>query len=242
MNPLHILLTTGMKGEPLPYMLRSDWMITCVIFLCLFSLSYIASKAKKHLQLIIRNGFTSRERASLFDDATATEIHHSVNLILQTCILLGICTLYSVAQVIPSVPQQCNHFHLLAIFTLISFVFLLAKWGTYAFVNWIFFKKERNVIWTTTYSNLIICLGLTLLPILLLVVYFDLSPQISLISITSVIIFNKILIFWKCFNNFFNKTHGFFHLILYFCALEILPDLIIWKCILISCNKLILNI
>ena len=68
------------------------------------------------------------------------------------------------------------------------------------------------------------------------------SIGISLFFMAFAIILAKILLFWKCFNNFFNKIHGFFHLILYFCALEILPDLILWKGIMISCNKLILNI
>ena len=65
MNPLLILLTEGMKGEPLPYVLRSDWMVTVIIFLCLISLSYIISKTKKHLQQQLKTVFSSRERASL---------------------------------------------------------------------------------------------------------------------------------------------------------------------------------
>lgn len=242
MNPLLILLTGGMKGEPLPYLLRSDWMVTLVIFLCLISMSYIISKTKKHLQQQLRSVFSSRERASFFDDATATDIRFSLTLILQTCILLGFCVFYYISHSNAELIKQFNHFLLFISFTLSIIVYLIAKWGIYEFINWIFFKKERNLLWTTTYFNNIICLGLILFPILLLVIYFDLDFQISQITILTGIIFTKILLFWKCFNNFFNKIHGFFHLILYFCALEILPDLIVWKGILISCNKLILNI
>ena len=242
MNPLLILLTEGMKGEPLPYVLRSDWMVTVIIFLCLISLSYIISKTKKHLQQQLKTVFSSRERASLFDDATATDIRFTSTLIFQTCILLGFCIFYYISHTNATVIKETNHLLLFIYFTLTTIVYLTVKWGVYSFVNWVFFQKERNLTWTTTYFNNIICLGLMLFPVLLLVIYFDLSFQISLISILTVIFCAKILLFWKCFNNFFNKIHGFFHLILYFCALEILPDLIIWKGILISCNKLILNI
>ncbi|MBP3663762.1 MAG: DUF4271 domain-containing protein, partial [Tyzzerella sp.] len=49
-------------------------------------------------------------------------------------------------------------------------------------------------------------------------------------------------LFWKCFCNFFEKFYGALHLILYFCALEIMPDLILWKGIEMMNNNLILNL
>lgn len=30
----HVTVQEGMKGEPIPYQLRSDWMVTSVLFLC----------------------------------------------------------------------------------------------------------------------------------------------------------------------------------------------------------------
>ena len=43
------------------------------------------------------------------------------------------------------------------------------------------------------------------------------------------VIISKFLLAYKCFKNFFNQLHHVLHFILYFCALEILPDLILWK-------------
>ena len=73
MMPLTTLLTSGMKGEPMPYLLRSDWFITGILFLCLIIISYIISKGKKHLQQQLKSIFTTRERASLFDEATGSK-------------------------------------------------------------------------------------------------------------------------------------------------------------------------
>ncbi|MZU51428.1 DUF4271 domain-containing protein, partial [Escherichia coli] len=111
----------------------------------------------------------------------------------------------------------------------------------YSFVNWIFFNKTRNIIWLESYFNVVIGAGFLLFPIVLLIVYFDLSPQIAPYFIGFVIIIAKILLFYKCFSNFFNKFYGAFHLILYFCALEILPDFVLWKGIILANNILILN-
>ena len=56
------LLTSGMKGEPMPYLLRSDWFITGILFLCIIVISYIASQGKKHLQQQLKSIFTTREK------------------------------------------------------------------------------------------------------------------------------------------------------------------------------------
>ena len=242
MNLLSILLTSGMKGEPMPYLLRSEWMITGILFLCLIIISYIASKGKKHLQNQLKSIFTTRERANLFDEATGSDIRYTFALIVNACIMLGICIYHYAIHLTPQLLKASNHFVLLGLFILISFIYMTAKWGVYKTINWVFFEKSRNSLWTISYFNVIIWLGLILLPVILLTVYFGLTTRISFFFMAFAIISAKILLFWKCFNNFFNKIHGFFHLILYFCALEILPDLILWKGILISCNKLILNI
>ena len=56
-----------------------------------------------------------------------------------------------------------------------------------------------------------------------------------------VVLFTKILLFYKCIRNFFSYLHGFLHLILYFCTLEIIPDLLLWKGIEYVNKVLILN-
>ena len=102
-----------------------------------------------------------------------------------------------------------------------------------------YYNKTRNIIWLESYFNVVIGAGFLLFPIVLLIVYFDLSPQIAPYFIGFVIIIAKILLFYKCFSNFFNKFHGAFHLILYFCALEILPDFVLWKGIILANNILL---
>ena len=52
----------------LPYQLRSDWMVTCVLFLCFILVSYVLAHGKKHLEQQFKNFALSKERASLFDD------------------------------------------------------------------------------------------------------------------------------------------------------------------------------
>lgn len=231
----------GMSGERIPYQLRSDWMVTSVLFLCFILASYVLARGKKHLQQQFKNFSLSKDRASLFDDSTASDARYTLVLILQTCILSGFCIYDYFSDHDLILFRIVPHYLLLSIFIGCVICFMVFKWFMYSFVNWIFFNKTRSTIWIDSYFNVIIGAGFLLFPIVLLIVYFDLSPQLAPYFIGFVIIIAKILLFYKCISNFFNKVYGILHLILYFCALEILPDLILWKGIVLANNILVLN-
>lgn len=242
MMPLTTLLTSGMKGEPMPYLLRSDWFITGILFLCLIIISYIISKGKKHLQQQLKSIFTTRERASLFDEATGSDIRYTFALIVNACIMLGISAYHYMVYSIPQLLDTGRSVVLLGFFIFLSVLYMIIKWGLYKTINWIFFEKSRNMSWMVSYFNVIIWLGLVLLPVILLTVYFDLTASNSFLFMALAILSAKILLFWKCFNNFFGKIHGILHLIMYFCTLEILPDLILWKGMELISNNLIFKL
>ena len=112
---------------------------------------------------------------------------------------------------------------LLGIYVGFCLVYFLLKWLLYMFLGWTFFDKNRTNMWLESYSSLIYYVGFALFPFVLFLVYFDLS-FINLIIIGSIIlIFTKILMFYKWIKLFFHQFGDLFLLILYFCALEIVP-------------------
>jgi hypothetical protein len=56
-----------------------------------------------------------------------------------------------------------------------------------------------------------------------------------------IIIITKILFFYKSVSNFFKTFRGSMHLILYLCALEIIPDFVAWKGVIFANDILILK-
>ena len=231
-----------MSGIPLPYLPRYDWMITSIMFLCLIVVSFIFSRSKKHLYQEVKGFIYNRERSSMFDQVTVADARHNFILIIHTIIMLSLSAYYYYSYVSFPTLNECSHLLLLGGFILFFSIFILSKWIMYNFINWVFFQKVRNELWIKAFFNLFIWIGILLLPTLLVTIYFDLSPQISFYTIGGILIFAKILLFWKCFCNFFEKIHGSFHLILYFCALEIQPDLILWKGMELISNNLTLNL
>jgi hypothetical protein len=232
----------GMPGIPLPYLPRYDWMVTSVMFICLIVVLFIFSRSKKHLYQSVRGFIQNRKRNSMFDEVTAADARHNFILIIHTIVMLGFSAYYYYSYISPSIFNECSHLLLLGGFILLFGLFILFKWMMYSFINWVFFQKVRNELWIKAFFHLFIWIGILLLPTLLVTTYFDISPQISLYLIASILFLAKILLFWKCFCNFFEKIYGSFHLILYFCALEILPDLILWKGMELISNNLIFKL
>jgi hypothetical protein len=235
-------LTSGMIGEPIPYLLHTDWLVTSILFLCIILTSLTLSKEKKYLIQQFKASMTSRERSSMFDESSTSGTLYKHLLILHACLMLGFCLYYYYANRLPELFEHVSHGWLLGGYALSVTVFIFLKSMLYRFINGVFFQKVRNSLWMASFFNLLIWLGILLLPIFLVIVYFDISSSLSLYMIGILIIFAKISLFWTCFSNFFEKIHGAFHLILYFCALEILPDLLYWKGMELLSNNLILNL
>lgn len=233
--------TTGMPGEPLPYQLRSDLPITCVVFLCFFLIIYALRNGKKYLHQHLKSFFRHKERAGLFDDTSNFDIRYTLTLGSISCMSAGLFiydffskTEYTLFQTIP-------HSIILLVYILCILLTIAGKALLSQFINWIFFDKEKNRTWITSYFDLLSGASLVLFPLSLLVIYFNLDFNFSKSFVLIVVICFKILLFYKCIRNFFNHFHGILHLILYFCSLEIIPLLFLWKGLAYINNILILN-
>ena len=111
----------------------------------------------------------------------------------------------------------------------------------YRMVNLTFFSPERNKQWDDHLLVSILATGALLLPLTLLVVYFDLPFRETLITYVLLMAIVKMLLFYKAYRIFFSTLIGNVHLILYFCALEVVPILIFWMTLLASNRFLMAN-
>ncbi len=234
-------LSQGMSGIPLPYDLRSDWMVTGILLVCFILVSHILSKGKKHLLQKFKSFTSKKERPSLFDESTSSDARYTLVLIIQTCVLSSLCIYNYFSEQAPQLFSQVPHHVLLGTYLGFTLAYFVIKWTLYNCINWIFFDKKNNTMWMEAYVNIIIGAGFLLFPLVLLIIYFNLSSQIALYFTGFLLIFSKILLFYKSVNNFFHKIDGTFHLILYFCTLEVIPILVLWKGISIVNNILVLN-
>ncbi len=231
----------GKEAEPLPYRLYSDNVLTVCVCFCFFLLSYVLSHGKRYLAQQVKDFFYVREWTSLFAVETGSDIRYRLLMILQTSLLLGIFFFDYSRDFFPELFSFYSSLLLLGCYVGIIILFYVLRVLLYTCVNWIFFDKQKNSLWLESYSLLYSLFGILLFPLLLLVVYFDLSNVKSFIYFVIFTILSEIMLLYKCFNIFFNKMYGFLYFIVYFCTLEMVPCFLLWQTLISTNNLLIIK-
>ena len=220
---------SGFEGTPISYSPRTDDAIALTLLACFFLSSIALARGKKFLSQQVKDFVLHRERTSIFDSSTAADVRYLLVLVLQTCVLSGITFLNYFHDTCPALMDHVSSLLLLGIYFGFCLAYFLLKWLLYMFLGWTFFDKNKTNIWLESYSALIYYVGFALFPFVLFLVYFDLSLTNLVIIGSIILIFTKILMFYKWIKLFFHQFSGLFLLILYFCALEIVPCLLLYQ-------------
>ena len=232
---------SGFEGTPISYSPRTDDAIALTLLVCFFLSSIALARGKKFLSQQVKDFVLHRERTSIFDSSTAADVRYLLVLVLQTCVLSGITFLNYFHDTCPALMDHVSSLLLLGIYVGFCLAYFLLKWLLYMFLGWTFFDKNKTNIWLESYSALIYYVGFALFPFGLFLVYFDLSLTNLVIIGSIILIFTKILMFYKWIKLFFHQFSGLFLLILYFCALEIVPCLLLYQGIIQMNNILLIK-
>lgn len=214
---------SGLDGNARPYRLQTDDAITGLLLFCFILTAYVFANGKKGLFEQTKNLFSRKEHSDFLGRATASDLRYRVMLQLQTCIIMGIFCFNYFHDYNPQMLDRTSTYCILGIYIGIFILYYGIKWLIYKFLGWIFFDKYITSAWLEAYSTIIHSLGLCIFPSILLMVYSGLSASTILIIGLILVIFAKILMFHKWLTLFFKNMYGLLFLIVYFCALEILP-------------------
>lgn len=224
----------GFAGDPVPYQFRTDPYVTSALMISFFLMVWVVASSWHFLHGLLRDFFYNRRQPNLFTERAGT-LRGSFFLVMQTCFLQSLLFFDYTQERMPEVFAQVSPYTLLLTSTGIISVYYFSKVLIYRFVNGIFFPPERNKQWNNHYLVSILAAGFLLLPLTLLVVFFELPYQETFIAYVLLMAIVKILLFYKCHRIFFGSLLGNLHIILYFCALEIIPLLFLWG-LLLSIN------
>ena len=119
---------------------------------------------------------------------------------------------------------------------------MLVRMLLYTIVNNIFSTNKKNLQFQRSILLITSLEGLALFPLVLLLAYFHFSLQNAIIYTLTIVILAKILTFYKSFTIFFYQKGGFLQIILYFCALEMIPLMMLWSGLLVITENLKINI
>ncbi len=223
------IASAGIEGLPLPYSLRMENWVTLVLLACFFFTAWILSHNRIYLYQQGRDFLLHRERSDLFGTSMEGDVRLLLLLVGQTCILAGIYLFDCFSSCQPALVSHSSSWLLAAIYMGFCLAYVLFKWLLYSLLGWIFLDKAKASFWLKSYSTLLYYQGFALFPLVLLVVYLNAGPEFLLAAGLVLLLFFKILAFYKCLRLFCNRLYGCFPLILYFCALEIIPCLILYR-------------
>lgn len=232
----------GAAGDPVPYMLRSDNMITLLLLLCFVVFSVSLARSKHFITRQLKNFFyTSHGDDDETIGETSGELRFQLFLVFVGCLLIALAGYLFVTDRIAQTFVLANDFQLVALLFGAMVAYHGAKSLLYTVVNNVFFGSKKNIQYLKDSLFLNATMSVLLFPVVMLMIYFDLSVQNAIYFFGIVLIMVKILTFYKAWAIFFRQKGGVLQTFLYFCTLEVTPLLVFCGVMLALVDVLIIK-
>jgi len=213
----------GVAGDPIPYSLAGDDLITSLLLGCFLIAALTLSKLRyfilKQLKDIYRP--TDRNRSTDITE-TSGEMWFQLFLVFQTCLICSILWMWVMRETVGRT-FIFEPYQIISLLTLFFAAYFFAKMLLYDFVNWIFFTPSQTDHWRKSNFFIVSLEGILLFPIVLLVVYFNLSLRTTTICVIIIVTLVKMMVFYKQYTTFLKENAIVLQSFLYLCALELLP-------------------
>ncbi len=231
----------GTMGDPIPYNVRGDDVITSLLLL-FFVLAVMAyARVRGFFTRQAKNFFQKpREGASAMTE-TGSEARFQVYVVFLTSFLLATLYYFYSLHYYGDAYVLSSQYYLIFIFWAIFLLYFMVKLGLYTLVNGVFFDGKRNLQWIKSLLFVIILEGIMSFPAVVMGPYFDMPIENVEIYFVIVLVFVKLLAFYKCYIIFFRQNVVSLQIILYLCALEIVPFLALWGVLDFTANSLKIN-
>ena len=230
--PLHEVARSyggRVAGESLPFCFRNDDVITGLLLLLLFVSTFIVSHGWNYLVSATGDFFQGKRHDTIFDTQDEKALHGGSILVLQTTVCMGLLAFGFLDDFYPQRLQADSPYVLLGCDIGVCIVWMALRLGLFHLVNSILFEREACRTWMNGMWLILMLCGLLLLPVTLLAIYFDLSLATQQSALILIGVVSEILLIYKSYITFFRHKGGILHLILYLCALEIIPLLLLWR-------------
>jgi hypothetical protein len=230
----------GVVGEPVPYSIANDNLITSLLIGCFIVALFTMARTRAFITRQAKSFYyTSYEQTNKLTE-TSVEVWFQLFMVLQTCLLFSIIFLNYVRERMGD-SFIIGQYQMVGIFTAIIGVYFLTRSTLYWLTGWVFFPKKKNLQWQKSSLFLSSVEGVLLFPAVMLLTYFNMTMESVVLYTLFVVILIKILSFYKLSVIFFKRKGIFLQIILYFCALEIVPLCVLGGLLLMINNYLIVN-
>lgn len=236
-RPEYAVYRHGVAGDPVPYTIAGDSLITSVLLFCFVIATITIAQAGHFLERQFKNFFRTQREGTTVITETSSEMRFQLFLVAQTCMLLALI-LFIYSHDFAKESFSIAHYQILGLFAAINVGYFTVKFLLYSIVDWVFFDKKKNIQWMKSFLFIISTEGILLFPIVLLFAFFHISVSSAVIYTLLVVFISKLLSFYKTYIIFFARNAAILQSFLYFCALELMPLGILWGIIMATSEYL----
>ena len=211
-----------MAGVQLPYKVRGDSAISILLIACFVVFILSTSRSLGYLTRQLKNFFFPTHNDSS-ENGAASVMPFLFFLMFVDCLTLAIGSHILATDILDAHFRLNSDIFVIGAFFGLFVLYFAVKDLLYRLTNTIFFDSKRNLQMTRAFIFLAAAEGVLLFPMVLLLVYFDLTEKKAIYYFIFVLILNKILSFYNGWNIFFRQNGGTLQTFLYFCALELVP-------------------
>ena len=231
----------GIAGDPVPYSLRSDNLVTPVLLIGVLLLALCVRRSSKFFTFQIRNFFHVVRNDSVVERESASETRYLYFAELYTAVVLSLVFFFYTKAFISDTYVTYSEYTLMGIYLGSILAMFLFEHLVQSAVNKVLFTQRQCEQWTSIQLTTTAWGGILLTPMILLLAYFGWAIENALIYTLLAVFFVKMLLFYKCYQIFFIKKNAFLQIFLYFCTLEVIPPLLTWGILVIIANYLKVN-
>ena len=216
--------TYGVKGIPQTTDVTRNDIVSSVVLICFFITMTIFAFSRNYISRQTKKFFGKISKSRSFTAETINEVKLNIYFIFQSCVIFSLLT-YIIATSCGYTPKV--KIPLILIIPASAFLYVLyigIKYILYYIADDVFnddskIKREHSedISYITTIQ------GMLLFPLLLLAISSGIETSFVLIYVLIVIVFAKLLAFYKTICTFSGHYKSFLQIILYFCALEMIP-------------------
>lgn len=218
----------GMRAEEVPYFMAGDTLVTVLLLVAIFVLLFILSRSLSALLIQAQLFFSKpdKRKGDIVKSDSETRMPNLISLVISCLGGLLFFNLYQRDNQGLFGASELNV--ILLVQCAIVLLYFIFKFLAHGITNWTFFSAARQEAWRRATQLILFAEALALFPLILAVIYLDVDTTTLLLTAAIVVGVLKILTLWKTWQVFFSYKFGQFHLLLYFCTLEIVPLCVLW--------------
>lgn len=213
---------TGLPAEPRQPQAATDSGILTLLTVMFLLVAFNFKHCAKMFGVLAADMWTVRRRANAFDDPTANETRVLVVLLFQLWVCEGLL-IYAALNYLGCAAATADIFKPIAGLTGLAIGYYAAQLLLYRFVGYLFTDPIGASQWVKGFNSSQAFLGITLMIPALVTIFYPSATEAMLWLAAALYVVARLMFIIKGFRIFYHNFPSLLYFILYLCALELVP-------------------